>query len=306
MAWKDYLRDEMIDANVVIGTNSNNYICKLNHRSKATNRPITGIDWATYWDLTTDFTGSTWVVNNNYHIRQDASELNGLVDSVASVNASITHWQHWRDIYQGIQGEDKTNLEAQLAVKAAYWELGYFYPAWLPNHSYAHLTYARPTTVNSRKYWAETPLIPYVPPQYNPDPPYEELYQRVNGTSGGTEPTWPTGIGSTVVDNNITWHCEDVVITYPNAGAGYGTTNLTAWDVRDSGTIVYRYSPPVNWDADPIIIKAMTDWNTMYPLINNTTYGALAMITNLGTALVLVTNWKNTIAARNPVLKDYD
>lgn len=27
------------------------------------------------------------------------------------------------------------------------------------------------------------------------------------GTTGGTEPTWPTTIGGTVVDNGITWEC---------------------------------------------------------------------------------------------------
>jgi len=292
MGWKDYLRDEMIDANIVVGTDSNNYLCKLNHRSKAENRPITGANWATYWELTVD-SGLAWLVDTNYHIKQCDQELNGLNNSVASINASITHWQHWRDIYQGIQGDCKTNLEARIIAKG--FVAGSHQPAWQSGHSYSYGAFIRPTTPNGYVYTAQTPVNPFPPPDY------------LDGTSGGTEPLWPTVIGATVVDNDITWYCYQLATIVFTPGAGYGITNLTAWTVYDNpGSYVIYVYLGTGWDSDSIIIKAITDWNTMNPLINDSIYGALAMITNLGTALTLVTNWKNSISARNPILEDYE
>ena len=57
-------------------------------------------------------------------------------------------------------------------------------PAWSAAASIASGAKRRPTTTNNRIYQAGGA-----------------------GTTGASEPTWPTTIGATVVDNDITWTC---------------------------------------------------------------------------------------------------
>lgn len=52
------------------------------------------------------------------------------------------------------------------------------------------------------------------------------------GTSAGTEPTWPTTVGLTVVDSSVTWH---------NVGRGINQFDL-ADESRSGVTISWRYS----------------------------------------------------------------
>lgn len=49
----------------VIGTDAANYRCKVAHIAALTNRPITGADWAVYWELA-GFSGAPWVVDTAY------------------------------------------------------------------------------------------------------------------------------------------------------------------------------------------------------------------------------------------------
>jgi len=258
-------------------------------------------------------------------IPQKQDELNQATMAVATYGSAITgittsilHWQHWQAIYQGIQGECKSNLEAQLVVKAVYWEQGLCYPAWQPNHTYSYSNYVRPTIANGRKYYAVTPqeII-----GYTTDEPPVPIYGYINGTSKPTEPTWPTGVGSTVVDNNITWYCQDISVTI-EYGAGYGTINLIAWSIKDDeGTIVYQYNG-IGWDSDVTITKAITDWNGMYALLNNSTNSPTVVLANLNGVLNGVANgditqpgiidwassantWKSQMTNRNSILDDY-
>ena len=55
---------------------------------------------------------------------------------------------------------------------------------WAASHAYSLGEYCRPTTING----------------YN----YEVI---IAGTSGSSQPTWPTTLGATVVDGGVTWEC---------------------------------------------------------------------------------------------------
>jgi len=57
-------------------------------------------------------------------------------------------------------------------------------PEWVASTAYSLGDTAEPTVDNTYRYKVTTA-----------------------GTSGGTEPTWPTSIGSTVVDGTVTWVC---------------------------------------------------------------------------------------------------
>lgn len=51
---------------VIVGTDANNYLCIKNHTSAAANKPITGADYATYWQQVT-VTGATWATATAYY-----------------------------------------------------------------------------------------------------------------------------------------------------------------------------------------------------------------------------------------------
>jgi len=130
-----------------------------------------------------------------------------------------------------------------------------------------------------------------------------------SGLSGGVEPVWPTTPGNSVVDNQIRWTCYAVSISIVY-GANYNVLNIYDWRLKDSGATIYQYYPAqVNWDSDVILIKAFTDWGTMYPLIHSTSPdfpGTTQMLANLATARVLVEDWRSKIEDRNSILRDYD
>lgn len=61
--------------------------------------------------------------------------------------------------------------------------------------------------------------------------------------SGGTEPTWPTTDGNTVVDNEVTWTCRSI----PQSNeclAAYGRT----WITDSTKTVVYYSDLLIPWD----------------------------------------------------------
>ena len=51
---------------VVTGTDSNKYICVIDHISSADNKPVTGSDYLQYWALTTLAATHTWTDNTEY------------------------------------------------------------------------------------------------------------------------------------------------------------------------------------------------------------------------------------------------
>lgn len=66
--------------------------------------------------------------------------------------------------------------------------------AWAASTNYSVGDFRRPTTPNGFRYEATADT----------------------GSSGGTEPTWPTTVGSTVVDSGITWTCRSFSVTDTN------------------------------------------------------------------------------------------
>lgn len=70
---------------------------------------------------------------------------------------------------------------------------------------------------------------------------------EASGTTGGTEPTWPTVLGNTVVDNGVTWICIPDILNYDyNLAIGYrasaysGGVAIGAWAsvTRDSSVAI--------------------------------------------------------------------
>ena len=51
---------------IVVGTDSNNYLCIKSHTSSSDSKPITGSNWSTYWELTTK-SGVTWADSVPYY-----------------------------------------------------------------------------------------------------------------------------------------------------------------------------------------------------------------------------------------------
>jgi len=89
-------------------------------------------------------------------------------------------------------------------------------PAWSAAASIASGAKRRPTTTNNRIYQAGGA-----------------------GTTGGTEPTWPTTIGATVADNDITWTClayEDTPNEVKLATTQAGLAGATAGAGLNLGT----------------------------------------------------------------------
>ncbi len=63
-----------------------------------------------------------------------------------------------------------------------------FFPQWMQSYAYSPGDRCRPTTPNGFYYVAVS-------------------VSSVGGTSGSTEPNWPTVTGQTVVDGDVTWRC---------------------------------------------------------------------------------------------------
>lgn len=103
-------------------------------------------------------------------------------------------------------------------------------PAWAATTAYATTSphFVTPTTPNGWRYECTT-----------------------GGTSGGTEPTWPTTLGATVVDGTVTWTCRSFVVTDPKCphheSVAKGVQKLFSPDgdvVRFSATAAAR-----DWDT---------------------------------------------------------
>ncbi len=53
-------------ADYVVGTDTGDYVCILAHTSAASNKPITGADYATYWEAIGTSIGAVWAADTAY------------------------------------------------------------------------------------------------------------------------------------------------------------------------------------------------------------------------------------------------
>jgi len=93
-------------------------------------------------------------------------------------------------------------------------------PAWQATTAYATTSphYVTPTTPNGFRYECTT-----------------------GGTSDGSEPTWPTTIGGTVVDGTVTWTCRSFVVTDTNCPHSASVTKAASKLFAIDGDVV-RFS----------------------------------------------------------------
>lgn len=106
--------------------------------------------------------------------------------------------------------------------------------------------------------------------------------------------------------------------------SGYNSINLTAWAVQNQQLVIPPpppilppalawvdvYSLTVNWDSNTQVSGLVSDWNYGYDLLTKEldetgTYGLLAQIDNIDTAITLLTNNKNKIDGGLNVYPDY-
>lgn len=91
-------------------------------------------------------------------------------------------------------------------------------PAWSAAAAVSAGALIRPTTTNNRVYQAGG-----------------------SGTTGATEPTWPTTLGATVVDNDLTWTClayEDTPNEVKLAATEAGLASATPGAALNLGTTI--------------------------------------------------------------------
>lgn len=82
------------------------------------------------------------------------------------------------------------------------------------------------------------------------------LYQAIAaGTTGATEPTWPTAIGGTVEDGTVVWEC--VATTFATADVGSSGTSFTLegqkanWRRSSAPTAGRHYRGEIAWNTAP-------------------------------------------------------
>ena len=116
-------------------------------------------------------------------------------------------------------------------------------PAWAASTAYVLGDFVEPTTHNGYKYECTTA-----------------------GTSGSSEPSWPTTPGDTVTDGTVTWTCRAYIYTY-TAGASPETVYITGGTVSDisksSTTLFGETGHSVDLGSHESVVVTYTDTPTM-------------------------------------------
>lgn len=101
-----------------------------------------------------------------------------------------------------------------------------------------------------------------------------------SGTTSGSEPTWPTTPGNTVVDNDITWTCR---VNYALANVAVDSGDFTIANGDVSGrkvTVAQQTDIPIHTTGDADHVALVNDTEKDVPLI---TTAPSQTLTALGT-----------------------
>lgn len=63
--------------------------------------------------------------------------------------------------------------------------------------------------------------------------------------------------------------------------------------------------PGQGWDGDVYIVRYCTHWQSMYPMVYNSTFGTTVQLSALNTGLGYANTWKSMVTNRNPALPYY-
>lgn len=108
------------------------------------------------------------------------------------------------------------------------------------------------------------------------------VYQCVvGGTSGNSQPTWPTIVGESVSDSGVTWSCLGESVTVFSSAA-------PSWTVPAAGSLAFRYA---------VIYDAQSGTGATEPLIALVDFGATQTFAAPAGAPLTATVSPQTIAA---------
>jgi hypothetical protein len=84
-------------ANLIEGTDGNIYKCTVAHTSDTDKKPVTGADWADYWELANEqtWTGGTWVSGASYE--SSAQDFSVSTDANGDIAEQQMIFKSWQD-----------------------------------------------------------------------------------------------------------------------------------------------------------------------------------------------------------------
>ncbi|HXY36820.1 MAG TPA: hypothetical protein VEI07_21495 [Planctomycetaceae bacterium] len=120
------------------------------------------------------------------------------------------------------------------------------------------------TWTQNSPYVVGTTILPATPQQTNPFP---LIYRCVasTGSSGGTEPTWPTTANTTIADGNVTWQAlVDPLSVDPDDPLGVATLYISETSTSIPGASAPPLWPftPNTWYT-PLIVASANDTDTL-------------------------------------------
>lgn len=126
----------------------------------------------------------------------------------ASAAPNLDTWDYFNDVTNEVSGTGYTAGGATLASKTVtYTAANAWATTWAATTAYGAEAIVRPTSGNGYLYRA----------------------QGAGGTSGGTQPTWPTVIGDEVADGGVTWTCIGRgILAFDAADVSWTTATITA------------------------------------------------------------------------------
>ena len=104
------------DPDEVVGTDGLNYRCILDHTASSSNEPVTGANYATYWQQTGD-QGKTWVIDTAYKTWSPIALRYDGINPARLDTVSFKEWADWCDELV-LSGKSSTNLDSGTVTSA--------------------------------------------------------------------------------------------------------------------------------------------------------------------------------------------